>query len=50
MLLAPTMRASTMSIGNKPRVVEARAMTMKLVQIRTVMTAEAITSVRNTAS
>jgi hypothetical protein len=41
MLLAPTMRASAMSSGNKPRDAEARAMTMKPVQMNTVMTAEA---------
>jgi hypothetical protein len=39
--LAPKMRASAMSKGSKPREAEARAMTMKPVQMNTVMTAEA---------
>jgi hypothetical protein len=38
--LAPTMRAITMSSGSKPREAEARVMTMKPVQMSTVMTAE----------
>ncbi len=41
MLLAPRIRASAMSSGSKPRDAEARAMTMKPVQMKTVMTAEA---------
>ena len=39
--LAPRTRANAMSIGNNPREAEARAMTMKPVQMSTVMTAEA---------
>ncbi len=39
--LAPRMRASAMSKGNSPRDAEARAMTIKPVQMSTVMTAEA---------
>jgi hypothetical protein len=41
MALAPRMRASAMSMGSNPRDAEARAMTMKPVQMSTVMTAEA---------
>jgi hypothetical protein len=41
MLLAPRMRASAMSNGNKPRATDARETTMNPVQMSTVMTAEA---------
>ena len=40
MLLAPKMRAHAMSSGNKVCDAEARATTMKDVQMRTVMTAD----------
>ena len=45
-VLAPTMRKSAMSSGSKVCAAEARAMTMKEVQIRTVTTAAARPTVR----